>query len=133
MKHRMFPLLMMTVSGMLACEAPPTPVVSITAPAEGATLKSNEVVQFIFDVDDFELDPEAVGDAPEAGHGHIHIFLDDLTQPIQTTPASAVDIDLSSLVLTPGFHVFRAALFNNDHTPIEEAIPDSVEVVIEAP
>ncbi|MFM7202042.1 MAG: hypothetical protein ACKO6N_14770 [Myxococcota bacterium] len=133
MKHRMLPLLLMTMSSLLACEAPVTPAVSITAPAEGATLKSNEVVQFIFDVDDFELDPAAVGESPEAGHGHIHIFLDDLTQPIQTTPASAIDIDLSSLVLTPGFHVFRAALFNNDHTPIEEAISDSVEVNIEAP
>lgn len=129
---------MAVLSGFVftACEVPQNedaPRVSISEPQEGAELLSTDTVQFVFDVDNFDLDADAVGDDPEAGHGHIHLFLDDGENALKTTASALLDIDLSSLELTPGLHTFRAVLFENDHTIIEDAISDAVEVNISAP
>lgn len=112
-----------------ACEVPQNEDahrVSISEPQEGVELSSNDTVPFVFDVDNFDLDAEALEDDSEAGHGHIHLFQDDGENALKTTASAILDLDLSSLELTPGLHTFRAVLFENDHSIIENAVSDAV-------
>lgn len=118
--------------GLTSC-VEEVPVVTFSAPAEGSSFASTDIVTFIFDVDNFDLDEEAFGDEAEAGHGHIHLFLDEGETAVKTSTSATVDLDLSTLVLTPGLHTFRAALFENDHTPVENATADVLEVTIATP
>lgn len=118
---------------LCACVPAEVPSVSFSQPAEGSEFSATDTIAFVFDVDNFDLDQEALGEEPEAGHGHIHLFLDDSEKALKTTASSVLDLDLSSLEISPGLHTFRAVLFENDHTVIEEAGSDALELVIIAP
>jgi len=133
MKNHLFVLPPMALVLLCACETAEVPSVSISQPAEGTEFLTTATIPFVFDVDNFDLDEEAIGDEPEAGHGHIHLFLDNDELPLKTTASSTLNLDLSTLEITPGLHTFKAVLFENDHTIITDAGSDAVELNIAAP
>ncbi len=58
---------------------------------------------------DFTFAPQDLGDAPVAGEGHAHLYIDN---DLIVMLGDWYHIDS----LTPGTHTIRVGLFNNDHS-----------------
>lgn len=106
-------------AGAVAAE----PDVRITSPAEGATVPLNWTLVGV-EATDFVLDPAAIGQAPAAGRGHYHVFLDGVYLYYSADDAALVK-DIGA-----GPHTVRVALYNNDHTPIDPPVWDEVNITV---
>jgi hypothetical protein len=107
-----------------------TPMVSFTAPGEGATIGSTLTAKI--DIADFQLDAASVGKKAVDGHGHLHFSLDGgtydsakysgangkLAEQLGTdgkySPAVMPTITYSNL--PAGKHVLKVYLADNDHS-----------------
>ncbi|MBI4217093.1 MAG: hypothetical protein HY687_06905 [Chloroflexi bacterium] len=98
-----------------------SPTLSIVSPSEGATVTGPDVPVSIA-VSYFTLDNNAIGKAPEAGKGHWHLVIDGQLQgPVGTAAGVAKG-------LTPGRHVIKAELHNNDHSALNPVVEKSVTI-----
>jgi hypothetical protein len=116
----------------------PAPSVSITAPANGASVPAGNVVVSAA-VQNFTL--LTAGGANVTGQGHLHYYL-DVTIP--TTPGAPavtgagtyqVSPNLSATWqnLAPGAHTLGVQLVNNDHTPLVPPVTATVNITVQAP
>ena len=94
----------------------PAPILKVVTPSEGQTIYGNKV-PILFSVENFQLVDYQINKLPQAGQGHIHLWLDD-TSP---TPESAVKLASDEFTfsdVTYGNHTLRAELVNNNHTSL---------------
>lgn len=71
----------------------------------------------------FKENSLAVGTAAKAGEGNWHLYVDGKLAAVSVT--SVADVQLGR-----GKHALRAALYNNDHTPVAGASSDQVGVTV---
>ncbi|HLW59525.1 MAG TPA: hypothetical protein VKV57_06305 [bacterium] len=95
------------------------PGVKFLWPTDGATVPAHTIVRV--SVTGLKLDPVAVGTAPKAGEGHWHLYVDGKLAGLS---ASSV----ADATLTPGSHVLKVSLHNNDHTPVAGASSSEITV-----
>jgi hypothetical protein len=67
--------------------------------------------------------PMAIGAAAKAGEGNWHLYVDGRLAGVSTS--SVADVQLAR-----GKHTVRAALYNNNHTPVNGASNDQVTVTV---
>ena len=96
------------------------PGISITSPPEGESISSDATVTV--SIENFTLDPDAVGTAPVDGEGHWHVFVDGDYQNYSTEDS----ISISGL--SSGEHQIMVELYNNDHTELDDRVLDTVNV-----
>ena len=116
---------------------PKTPSITISSPLNGATITGNSTTVKV-QVSNFDI-VDKLGQSNVNGQGHIHYFL-DVTPPTtpgqpattaQGTYVATTDTSYTWTNLSPGQHTFAVELVNNDHTPLEPAVTDSVTVTLQ--
>jgi hypothetical protein len=121
-------------SGSAAAEKP---TIQITSPMEGETLPPGDLTVHV-QVSHFEL-VDKLGEKPVKGQGHIHYFLDTTPPTTQGEPAIpkggtfAPSTELSHTFsdVGPGRHVLAVELVQNNHTPLNPAVVESVTVDVQ--
>ncbi|MFW6150969.1 MAG: plastocyanin/azurin family copper-binding protein [Chloroflexota bacterium] len=117
----------------------PGPSVEIASPQPGASPETNQVTVEI-EVSNFSV-VDKLGEEPVAGEGHVHFYMD---VEIPTSPGEpavtgegtyAVSTENSHTWtdVSPGQHTFSVQLVNNNHSPLEPPVVDSVQVTVEEP
>ena len=94
----------------------PAPILKVVTPSEGQIIYGNKV-PILFSVENFQLVDYQTNKLPQAGQGHIHLWLDD-TSP---TPESAVKLASDEFTFSDvayGNHTLRTELINNNHTSL---------------
>ena len=105
---------------------PETPTVSITSPANGATIQAGDI-DVKADVENFNI-VDKQGQANVTGEGHVHFYMDVSPVPsaagqpaIPANPnalwAHVSDNEYTFTNVSPGTHTIVVQLVNNDHTP----------------
>ncbi len=115
-----------------------TPTVEIIEPAEGATVTGDSVTVGV-NVTSFEL-VDALGAPNVPGQGHLHYFIDvepptEPGVPAVTEPGTYVPTINTTHTwqnVTPGTHTLSVELTNNNHTPLEPPVIDTVTVTVGA-
>jgi plastocyanin len=118
---------------------PAAPTVSITSPANGASLPAGNVTVTI-QVQNFNV-VDKQGQTSVPGEGHVHYYMDvspipsDPAKPAIPSDASAVWAHVAATSYTftnvaPGTHTFSVQLANNDHTPVIPLATASVTVTV---
>jgi hypothetical protein len=113
------------------------PSVKITIPDNGDTITSN-YIEVCTDVENF-LVQDAIGKPNVPNQGHLHFYLDTQpqTSPGATPPAGAhVSTTYDCYIfpdVTPGKHTITVELANNNHTPLNPPVYDTITVTVEAP
>jgi hypothetical protein len=110
----------------------PKPTVKFVTPKDGATV--NGTVKATVALTNFQIAPQAVGQAPRPGQGHLHFKMDEgkydfpkysgknglIAKKLKVTghysPALAPSITYKNL--PPGKHVLEVYLANNNHTNV---------------
>ena len=72
----------------------------------------------------FTFAPGSVGGAAVPGEGHWHIYVDDLYVDYSAT--GTVDL----VGVSPGNHILRAELVNNDHSVLSPRVYDELSVEV---
>ena len=96
------------------------PGLVIESPPDGEVISSAFTLQNV--VENFEIDKEHKGGENEDGHGHIHLYIDDVY--IDAILAEDVSID----ALESGEHTIRVELAKNDHYPLDEPARDEITI-----
>lgn len=116
---------------------PSSPSLSITSPEDEATLPSG-AVKITVEVQNFNL-VSKLGTVSVPGEGHLHYYM-DVTVPTEpgtpavTDPGTFAPTPETSYTwesVTPGVHTFSVMLVNNDHTPLEPPVLETVTVSVE--
>ena len=112
--------------------AGPKPKVKFVTPKDGSTMNGN--VTATVQLSNFQIAPQAVGQAPRPGQGHLHFKMDDgkydfpkysganglIAKKLGVTghysPALAPKITYKNL--PPGKHELEVYLANNNHTSV---------------
>ncbi|MFQ5919559.1 MAG: fibronectin type III domain-containing protein, partial [Thermoplasmata archaeon] len=103
------------------------PSITLTHPADGGPV-STLGAQFQVHLRGLELDGENLGGNPIPGHGHYHVFVDDIftgitpTEPTFTIPS-----------FTPGSHTVKVDLRTNNHQLLSPTIEDMITVTAADP
>src|SRR3989344_6099649 len=98
----------------------PAPILKVVTPSEGQIIYGNKV-PILFSVENFQLVDYQTNKLPQAGQGHIHLWLDD-TSP---TPESAVKLASDEFTFSDvayGNHTLRTELINNNHTSLNPPV-----------
>jgi len=99
------------------------PSIEIRFPSSSETLHYCSTMIVVVDVLGFQLEPDALGDDAEAGHGHWHLLDGGVYVDSTGDPWTAVQGDLA---LADGRHFLTAELVNNDHQPLEPAVTSNL-------
>ena len=97
------------------------PSIGIVSPEPGASLPFGEA-RVSVDTSGFIIDPGAIGMAAIHGRGHWHLYVDGVF--VSANAVSEVKLER----LPPGPHHLRVSLANNDHSPLNPAVEDSVTI-----
>lgn len=100
------------------------PMIEITGPADGSGSYDGSF-DLAFSVQNFTLDPGAMGGSPETGRGHVHVYVDG--QLVAETAEEEATVD----TLGAGDHEIVVRLAGNDHS--ELPANDSLAVVVQVP
>jgi hypothetical protein len=128
---------MITFAAMLALVAtlviPPaaaqtTPTIHIVSPRAGATVAGSQMVVEVR-VQNFTLNPLAIGKAPKPGEGHWRIFVDGKLAGLSANNVVSLPNDAYP-TLTAGKHTIKVELYNNDYTPVKGAQGSDITVTI---
>jgi plastocyanin len=132
-------LLVITLVALAACSSygSKAPSIEITSPVNGSTIPVGNVTVSI-QVSNFKL-VDKLGQANVSGEGHIHYFLDYPAPTEQgkaaippagtkwaATPAASYTFDN----VGPGSHTIYVELVNNDHTPLNPPVVESVTFTV---
>ncbi|OGN93026.1 MAG: hypothetical protein A2Z75_07950 [Chloroflexi bacterium RBG_13_50_10] len=110
------------------------PTLSITSPANGASLPAGNIPVTVA-VNDFSVvDKQGQADVP--GEGHIHYFLDvaaPTTAGVPAVPTSGTWAHVATTTYTfnnvgKGSHKIAVELVNNDHTPLVPPIVANISI-----
>ncbi|MEO7703270.1 MAG: DUF4399 domain-containing protein [Thermoflexales bacterium] len=137
--HALAAAVVLTLSACAAA-APANASMAIVSPANGAKVKGPKVT-VIVDAKGFKLVP--ANQAPVAGEGHIHFFVD---APASTVPVGqVVPLDRASvyihagkdpfnsreLELTPGRHTITVVMADAAHIVVAQPQPVSISIDVE--
>ncbi len=103
-----------------------TEVPGVTVKLSANTIEVGQPLVVSWTVTGFVMDSAAVNGAPEAGRGHVHIFVDNVYQNFSTGDTYVVSN------LAQGSHTIKVGLFNNDHTGLTPAVESSATVHVVA-
>ena len=95
------------------------PTIKIVSPGEGETI-SGEAISIRMETTNFIQDGGAIGSAMVPGRGHWHLHLDDGRAIID------VGNEVTLKDVQPGTHTVRIFLVNNDHTPLDPPVDDTL-------
>ena len=105
--------------------------VTVAAPSIQASapvsIEVGQALNVSWTVNGFVLDNAAFGGTPEAGRGHVHVFVDGT----YNTATAGTSVSLSGLAT--GTHTIRVELYNNDHTELPTMYESTKTVVVKAP
>ncbi len=93
------------------------PYIRLVSPQQGDTLADGSVVIRV-DVENFMMDPDAIGLPRVPGRGHWHVFLNG------DWVAASADAAYFLQGIPPGAHHLEVTLANNDHSPVLPTIRD---------
>ena len=118
--------------------AAPTPSLTMTSPADGATLTPGDITVAI-QVSNFSI-VDKQGQANVAGQGHVLYFLDveAPTTPGQPAiPSGGIWAHVAATTYTftnvaAGTHTIAVELVNNDHTPLTPPVVAKVSITVAA-
>ena len=124
-----------------ACGAGAAPSITITSPADGATVKGPKVKVDVA-VSNWQLAP--AGSPAAEGSGHLHFFIDTsasavpIGQAIPPTDANPAYIHAGKdpltsreLTLSPGKHTITVVMGNTGHVALDTPAPKSITVIVE--
>ncbi len=133
-----------TPSGTVATTmgASSAPSLTITSPQNGATVPAGDVT-VTAQVSNFNV-VDKQGQANIAGEGHLHFYMDvnpiptDAGKPAIPADKNAAWAHVSGTTYTfanvpAGMHTFSVELANNDHTPVQPPVVQSVMVMVGSP
>lgn len=121
-----------------ACGGDDKPSVTITTPKEGETLDASDV-QVAVETESFDV-VDKLGEAPKAGEGHVHYYLDVAEVPTTQGEPAVTDEGTYHASATKSFtwedveageHTLAVQLVNNDHTPLDPPVVEQVTIEIE--
>src|SRR5437660_8892933 len=98
-----------------------TPSIALTAPS---SIAAGEDLRISWAVTGFVLDSAAFGGTPEAGRGHVHVFVDG------TYTAATASTSFVLAGLAAGAHNISVVLYNNDHTPLASQYSSKATVTV---
>ncbi len=104
--------------------------ITILNPASGSQV-STLGARLVVAVSGFTLSSADYGGPAIPGEGHIHFYLDTVGSASLLGTSTNTTFNTGTLPL--GTHTVIAELFNNDHTPLNPAVMDSVQISISAP
>ena len=113
------------------------PELSITNPSDGASLTPGNILVML-EVKNFIISSEDMGVLNREGEGHLIYYLDEEPPVDQGIPAktdtSIVSTELKHLwkAVKEGQHVISVQLVNNDDTPLETPVIESVSIDVAA-
>ena len=110
------------------------PTLTITSPADGASLPAGSITVNI-QANNFSV-VDKQGQANISGQGHVHYFLDvdaPTTQGQPAIPANGVWTHVAATTYTfvnvaPGTHSISVELVNNDHTPLNPPVVRKISI-----
>ncbi len=132
-------LLVISLVALAACSTygSKAPSIEITSPANGATVPAGNVTISVR-VSNFNL-VEKLGQPNVSGEGHIHYFLDypapteqgkAAIPPTGTKWAATPATSYTFGNVGPGSHTIYVELVNNDHTPLNPPVVQSVTFTV---
>jgi len=98
---------------------------SLSTPSASSVTVTTDPFEVSIEVDNLNLVDKA-GEAAVPGEGHVHVFLDNVYQDFETRPTFPLT------VATPGAHVLKLTLHENDHSPIANAAPAFLNLTVDA-
>jgi hypothetical protein len=126
---------------LAACGGGAAPSITITSPADGATVKGPKVKVDVA-VANWQLAPAGSPDADSSGH--LHFFVDTpsaavpIGQAIPPTDANPAFIHAGKdplasreLTLTPGKHTITVVMGNTGHVALDTPAPKSITITVE--
>jgi outer membrane protein assembly factor BamB len=113
--------------------------VTITQPGTGAILGPGDVTISV-QASNFDI-VDKLGESAVPGEGHLHFYLDVEVPTTQGEPAvteqgtyiATTDTSVTWENLTEGLHVLSVQLVNNDHTPLEIPVVETVKIIVSPP
>ena len=94
---------------------------ALTAPS---SITAGEDLRISWAVTGFVLDSAAFGGTPEAGRGHVHVFVDG------TYTAATASTSFVLAGLTAGSHNISVELYNNDHSELATEYSSNATVTV---
>jgi hypothetical protein len=104
------------------------PSIRVVAPRNGATVSGNQMVVEVR-VQDFMLNPVAIGKRALPGEGHWYLYVDGKFAGLSADHVVSIPNDAYP-ALAAGKHTIRVELRNNDHTPVAGAESSEISVTI---
>ncbi len=105
------------------------PSIQIVSPRNSATVSGSQMVVEVR-VQNFILNPLAVGKAARSGEGHWQVYVDGKLAGLSADDVVSLPNDAYP-TLTAGKHTIKVELRNNDHTPVAGA--ESAEITVTIP
>ncbi len=104
------------------------PAIQIVSPRSGATVSGSLMVIEVR-VQNFILNPAAIGKAAKLGQGHWAVYVDGKPAGLSADDVVSIPNDTYP-ALDPGKHTIKVALQNNDRTPVTGAQSSEITVTI---
>ena len=104
------------------------PSIRVVSPRTGTTVSGNQMVVEVR-VQNFSLNPVAIGKPAAPGEGHWYIYVDGKFAGLSADEVVSIPNDTYP-ALAAGKHTIRVELRNNDHTPVADAESSEIQVTI---
>jgi len=105
------------------------PAIQIVSPRNGSTVSGMQMVVEVR-VQNFVLNPSAIGKAAKPGEGHWQVYVDGKPAGLSADEVVSIPNDAYP-ALAAGKHAIKVELRNNDHTPVVGA--ESSEITLTIP
>jgi len=104
------------------------PAIQIVSPRNGSTVSGSQMVVEVR-VQNFILNPMAIGKAARLGEGHWNVYVDGKLAGLSADDVVSMPNDAYP-TLAAGKHTIKVELRNNDHTPVAGAESSEITVTI---
>ncbi len=109
------PCVLFACTPRVASVPPTTGMIKIVQPKDGTKIERNGFVEVRVRVSNFTLQPP--GSGKKANSGHIHYWLDDVTNAMIMGPTMQTTVDI---FVPAGEHKIRAELVQDDHSSLAD-------------
>jgi hypothetical protein len=129
LKTAMVAIILVLASTLLPpAGAQTAPSIRVVAPRNGAAVSGVQMVVEVR-VQNFTLNPVAIGKPASPGEGHWYIYVDGKFAGLSADDVVSIPNDVYPS-LAAGKHTIRVELRNNDHTPVAGAESSEISVTI---